>query len=402
MYKNTKTTIRKRNNIQSVRAIAIVNGYQVVFSNFSVEMNGFAAANSFDLEMPFFVRDTQNGEYVLANGPNFDTLLLEQDNIEVDLYVGIPKNLQQFSKSDLTLLISGYVDTVDWDFDLSGEKVTLHGRNIVGKMIDYKLSDKYPNMTSSAIAKMFASEIGLTPVVTDTSTLAGTWYQQNSAVIGTDTTVWDLLLFLAKQENFICRVTVDDKLLFGPYEDVTDYDKVDPIPYTYGYDIKTLHIERSPHAVKNIVVKVISYSRKYNKKGTKFTNHHIEETAKSTTQRQERIAGQYGRTSTYTEIYTIPGLTRDQAQAKAQAILKELSSSEIIGNISTAGNTDLTVDQKIQLYGVGQRLSQTYYVNKVTHRFSFQDGYTCDMSISNQYLVNETENTNTTTTEVSS
>ena len=404
MYKNTKLTVKDRtNNVTAVRAIVLVGGYQVNFKSFSVEMNGFSAANTFDLELPFFIRDTQNNENVLANGPNFDSILLEQSDVEVDIYIGTPKNPQQYTKDDLTLLISGYVDTAHWTLDLSGERLTTHGRNIVGKMIDYKIFDKYPNMTSSAIAEMFASEIGLTPVITETTTLAGTWYQQNSAVIGNQTTVWDLLLFLAKQENFICRVTVDNKLLFGPYEDVVGYDKVDPIPYTYGYDIKSIEFERSPHAAKNLVVKVISYSRKYNKKGTKFTDHHIEEIAKSTTQRATYEKGQLNQRDTYTEIYTIPGLTREQAQVKAQQILDELSRSEIIGTIRAAGNTKLTVDQKIVVYGVGQNLSQNYYLNRITHRFSLDNGYTIDASFSNQYLTNTsadatTENTNDDTT----
>jgi phage protein D len=202
-----------------------------------------------------------------------------------------------------------------------------------------------------------------------------------------------LLLFLAKAENFIVRVTTDNKLLFGPYATVTTYLSSTPIPYTWGYDIEQINFERSPHAAKNIIVKVISYSRKYNKKGTKYTDHHIEEIAKSTTERSKTISGQTGQRESYTEIYTIPGLTREQAQAKAQAILAELSRSEIIGNFTAAGNTDLNVDRQVNIYGVGLNLSQTYYLNRVTHRFGVQNGYTVDTSFSNQYLVNTTVDT---------
>ena len=397
MYKNTKVTVSGRldngKNIAAVRGIAVVNGYQVKFKEFSVEQNGFSAANSFELQLPFFVQDTQKGEMILANGPNFDSQLLEVDSIPVQLYVGKPKNPNQYTISDLTLLMNGYMDTARWEFRKSGEILSLRGRNIVGKMIDYKLDNKYPNLTSSAIAEMFASEIGLTPVITATSTLAGTWYNQNSATIGRETTVWDLLLFLAKAENFIVRITTDNKLLFGPYATVTTYQSSTPIPYAWGYDIEQINFERSPHAAKNIVVKVISYSRKYNKKGTNYTDHHIEETAKSTTQKSTVISGQTGQRESYTEVYTIPGLTRDQAQAKAQAILAELSRSELIGNFTAAGNTDLNVDRQVNIYGVGLNLSQTYYLNRVTHRFGVQNGYTVDTSFSNQYLVNTTVDT---------
>lgn len=390
MYTKTKAVISGRNSTSTVRGIAIVNGYQVRFKEFTIEQNGFSAANSFELRLPFFVQDTQSGEMILANGPDFDTQLLEIDSIPVQLYVGNPKDPQNYTTSDLTLLFNGYMDTARWEFRKSGETLTLKGRNIVGKMIDYKLNNKYPNLTSSAIAEMFASEIGLTPVITPTTTLAGTWYNQNSAVIGRETTVWDLLLFLAKAENFIVRVTTDNKLLFGPYSDVTSYESTTPIPYTWGYDIESINFERSPHAAKNIVVKVISYSRTLNKKGTKYTDHHIEETTKTTTEKSQTIKGQTGEREQYTEIYVIPGLTRDQAQRKAQSILDELSRSEIIGNFTAAGNTDLNIDRQVVIYGVGLTLSQNYYLNRVSHRFSLQDGYMVDTSFSNQYLINTT------------
>lgn len=397
MYKSTKVTVSGRNGVQAVRGIALVNGYQVRFEEFSVEQNGFSAANSFELQLPFFVTDVQNGEMILANGPNFDSQLLELDDIPVKLYIGVPKDPTQYTVNDLTLMMNGYMDTARWEFGINGERLTLKGRNIVGKMIDYKINDKYPNLTSSAIAELFASEIGLTPVVTPTSTLAGTWYSQNSAVLGTETNVWDLLLFLAKAENFIVRVTTDNKLLFGPYDTVTTYSSTAAIPYTYGYDIKNISFERSPHAAKNIIVKVISYSRKYNKKGTKYTDHHIEETAKSTTQKSAAVSGQTGQRESYTEVYVIPGLTREQAQAKAQAILAELSRSEIIGNFTAAGNTDLNIDRQVTIYGVGMTLSQNYYLNRVSHRFSVPNGYTVDTSFSNQYLVNTTADTTEST-----
>ncbi len=382
MYQNILPYRSGRNTVHAARGIAVVAGLQVRFISFYAEQNGFSAADSFEVVLPFFVRDTQGGETVLANGPDFQSILLGQDTIPVQLYVGYPRNPDYFGVGNLTQIMDGYMDTARWDFDDTGEIVTLTGRNAVGQMIDTKVTNKLPNMTSSAIAAKFAAEHGLTPVITPTTTLAGTYYNQNSAVMGNETTEWDLLLFLARQENFIVRVK-GKQLLFGPYATVTGYVNQAPIPYTWGYDIERLEIERSPHAAKDLMVKVITYDRN--------GKHRIIETAKSTSQYAKRIGGQTGERQQYIETYTIPGLTREQAQKKAASILGELSRSQLIGQITAAGNTDMGIDRKIVLYGVGQGLSDNYYLNRVKHSFDLSSGYAIDCSFSNQFLVADSQ-----------
>ena len=389
MYKTTQAVKSGRNGVRAARGIAVVNGYQVRFDSFQVEQNGFSAADSFSLTLPFFVRDQQQGDKILANGKDFESMLVNADVLPVQLYVGYPKNPGKYTKDDLMQLMDGQMDTTEWDFDMSsGEKVILHGRNAVGKMIDTKIIEKFPNLTASAIATQFATEHGLTPVVTPTTELAGTYYNQQSAVLGRETTEWDLLIFLAKQENFIVRVK-GKQLFFGPYGTVvadaaqntpgTVYDpdkQVYVIPYTWGYDIEHLHIERSPHAARDIEVIVITYDR--NGKAR------IVERALSSTQRSARIAQQVGERAKYSVTYVIPGLTREQAQKRAQQILDELSRNQLIGSIQCAGNSDCEIDRQIEIYGVGQGLSIPYYLNKVTHKFSLSDAYGLDMSFSSQ------------------
>ncbi len=365
-------------NARKSRGIIAVNGMQVKFTSISVEQNAFSAADSFEIVLPYFIRDQQSGETILANGPDFTSVLLTQDVIPVSAWVGYPANPLNYTVNDLAQVMDGYMDTARWDFDKTGEIVTLNGRNMVGPLIDAKIVDKFPNLTSSAIAIKFALEHGLTPVVTPTSTLAGTYYNQNSTITGNNSmSEWDLLLFLAQQENFIVRVK-GGQLLFGPYGTVTGYVDQTPISLTWGQNIETLEFERSPQAAKDIVVKVISYDRNY--------KHRIEETAKSTTQYAQRILNQAGQRQQYVETYTIPGLTRDQAQKKAIAICNELSRSQIIGNVTCAGDPNMSIDRKLQIQGVGQILSDFYYLNKVTHQFDLTNGYSIDASFSNQFL----------------
>lgn len=393
MLKNITPSV-KRNGGKPARGIVVVNNTQVKFNTFDVEQNSFSAADTFEIELPFFIRDQQSGEVILANGPDFQSILLTQDVIPVQVYVGYLENPLNYGINNLVKIIDGTMDTAKWDFDNTGEFVTLNGRNVVGKMIDEKITDKFPNSTSSTIATNIANKYGLAPVITATTTLAGTYYSKSSAVTpDANTSEWDLLQFLANQENFIVRVK-DNQLLFGPYSEVTSYENTDPIVYTWGYDIEKLEIERSPHAARDIVVNVISYDR--------ANKQRIVETAKSSTQSSSSTSGQIGRKEQYIENYTIPGLTRDQAQKKAQAIYDQLSRSQLIGQIDCAGNTDMAIDRLIQIQGIGLGLQNNYYLNKVSHKFDIDDGYANECSFSNQFMSDENAQEQDDTSETDS
>lgn len=357
-----------RPGVRAARGVAVVMGYQVRLLEFSVEQNGFSAADSFSLTLPFFVKD-EKGDKILANGPDVASALVTSSSIPVQLRVGFGS-----VDSGLVQVMDGEMDTIAWGFSVQGETVTLHGRSKAGSMIDTKIVEKYPNLTASAIAQKFAGEHGLTPVITPTAALAGTYYNQQTAAIGRETSQWDLLLYLAKRENFIARAR-RGKLYFGPYDAVVGASST-PIPYTWGHDIDALNIERSPHASRNITITVLTYDRGKKKQ--------IKETASSTTQGAKSIAGQVDRRSRYNLTYNIPGLTRQQAQNRAREILAQLSRSQIIGQLQAAGNTDLEIDRQIRLYGVGPGLEQAYFLNRVTHKFSLTNGYTIDAGFSTQ------------------
>lgn len=375
MLKKTKQIVGGRNGISKARGIVMINGQRVNYIDFSVEQNGFSAADSFEINLPFYIRDNQSGDKVMANGPGFQSILISQDVIPVQIYVGYPKSVVNYGIADLTQIMDGYMDTVRWYFksgDDQGETITLSGRNVVGAMIDYKITEKYPNLTASGIAAKFAKQFNLTPMITPTSTFAGTFYNDNSTTLGQETNVWDLLLYLAKQEDFIVRVK-GKQLLFGPYATVTGYENQPPLDYAWGHDILELELERSPHAARDIVVKVISYDR--NNKGR------IVETAKSNTEKT-------GKRDSYIETYVIPGLTRDQAQKKARWILHELSRTELIGTMVCAGNETLEIDRRINLYGLGDQLSQSYYLNRVSHHLNLSEGFKTEVSFSSQFMSN--------------
>lgn len=388
MFKTIKLANSGRNSVRKSRGIAVVAGEKVNFTSFSVEQNGFSAADSFSLTLPFFIREEQKGEKVLANGPTFQSKLVNQDIIKVQLYVGYPLlvNPDAATPSDLTLIMDGEMDTVEFSLDsIAGESAVLHGRAKVGAMIDDKIIDKFPGQTASQIATMFALQHGLKADVSPTTELAGTFYNQKAAVLGREISQWDLLLFLAKRENFVVRVK-NGTLYFGQLDVVTaKTSSTTPTLYTWGYDIERLTIERSPHAARNLEVIVLTYDRNKKKQ--------VRESAKTPTQSAQRISQQLGQRARYQRVFAMPGLTREQAQNKARDILEKLSHSQMIGDLTATGNTELGIDGKIKIEGIGIGLSREYFMNRITHTYiaAGEEGFKTSIGFSSETDYSQSE-----------
>src|SRR5579875_1802289 len=137
------------------RSVVFVNGRQVPFHSWSVQMNGYGAADTFTLEVPFRILSELTGQTDLANTPSTETALLTNPDILVEIYVGYPSNPNKYGASDLTRIMYGYMDTVDiylqTDVTNEGYYAELTGRNQVAPFMDYESTNKYPNLTSSAI-----------------------------------------------------------------------------------------------------------------------------------------------------------------------------------------------------------------------------------------------------------
>lgn len=353
------------------RSIVKVNGVYVPFKTWDVNLNGYSAADTFDLTCPFRILDYLKGATILANTPDTETILLTQPDILVEIYGGYPSNPNNYNENDLTQLMYGYLDTVDFYGDEQGERVQIQGRNEVGPFMDTKTTDKYPNQTSSAIVTMFAQQQGLRVQVTPTYTLVGTYYSNDQVQLTTDITQWDLMNYLAQQEGFTLRV-VGNTLYFGPRD---SFLKSTTLPYTWGQNIKSWHLQRTPHAAKNIKVEVITWVP------GKKTRHVA--TASNTTTYAARVTGTSAHQD-WVETYYFPGLTPDQAQQRANTILDQLSLSELIGDLTCDGNDQQDIYQPLQLYGIGLGSDQKYWPTKVTHSFDQQQGkYGMTLNFSN-------------------
>lgn len=355
------------------RSIVLIDGNPAWFDSWTVNLNSTHHADDFTIDFPFRITKNLPQGYFI-NTPDFPSYLMTNSDIKVEVYAGYPADASNFSTGDLTRIMYGYVDTIDLRLGISGETVSLAGRNMIAPFLDSKTTEKYQNMTSSAIAQMFAAKHGLQAVVTTTYTLTGAYYNGDTVEINKDISEWDLLTFLAEQEGFALRV-MDNTLYFGSYDTVVgSIASLDPLNYTWGQNIEDLAITRTPHAAKNLIIDVHSYD--YNQ------GKHVRATAQRTSQRANDV---------YHERYYFPGYTQDQCQKKAQSILDELSRLELVGTMKVSGNEQLKVDRQIALYGVGMGLSQNYYVRKSTHTFNQTnpDGYKCDVTFSNLLMPDE-------------
>ncbi len=87
-----------------------------------------------------------------------------------------------------TSLIQGLVDTVA--IDVLTQSLRIEGRDLTAAMIENRTQETFANRTSSEIAVILAQRHNLTPVVTETTTPVGRYYQ--SEVVPLCGTVWRL------------------------------------------------------------------------------------------------------------------------------------------------------------------------------------------------------------------
>jgi phage protein D len=368
------------------RSIVIVNGKRVPFLSWQVDLNGYNAADTFTVTLPFRLLSHLAGTTDLANTPDHASALLTQADILVQIYVGYPRDPNNYNINDLTQIMYGYMDTVDITFNENGYQAQLQGRNQVAPFTDYKTTNKYPNLTSSAIVKQLAAQHGLSAVVTPTYTLAGTYSASDHTQLTSDITQWDLITYLAEQEGFIVAVK-GNTIYFQPRESIL---KSNPLVFTYGRNLKSLKLSRTPHAGRDL--KVYVYSWDPHKK------RRIQALAESPTNYVERVPNTATREA-YIETYYYPGLTQEQAQRRADAIYKQLSQTEITGELVTYGIPTFDIYQSIQIKGIGAAIDGvTFWPTKVSHMFSSgsttggsgSGAYSIDCTFSNLNLPSST------------
>ncbi len=260
-----------------------------------------------------------------------------------------------------TSLITGEADKLA--IDVPHGTVSLSGRDLTGELIEGKLQETFLNKTSSEVAIYLAGrhrhlktvDANGQPTITPTTTLVSRYYQQDHDRVSHDQfsragTEWDLLAFLAQQEDFDLFVS-GTALYFQPAQTGAAGYSVTWNPQTRTGDVVGLTLERSLTLAKDVQVTVRSWN---SRQGRAFT-------------RKSGTAGKGSMAQTY--AYTRPNLTEDQAQKLADSLREQITRHERTASLTLPVEVALTPRDPIALQGVGASWEQTYFVASISRQF---------------------------------
>jgi hypothetical protein len=261
---------------------------------------------------------------------------------------------------NFTSLMRGLVDMVSID-SVNGV-VRISGRDFTAVLIEAHAQETFANRTSSEIATIFAQRHGLLPRVTPTSTPVGRFYQSDHESLMLDrfseaTTEWDLLVYLARQEDYDSFVA-GNELCFQPTAPETTIDQV-----LHPADMMELRLARALTLARDIQVTVRSWNS--------LRQMAFAECIGST------IRGTPTSRSTSTRQYVVirPNLTPDKALAIARQHMSELSRHERLIEFSMPAELALTPRSRILLEGTDTDFDQAYYIESIERVFRPQTGF---------------------------
>jgi hypothetical protein len=266
--------------------------------------------------------------------------------------------------ASFTSVIQGLVDMVSIN-PVNGS-VHISGRDFTAALIEAHAQETFANRTSSEIATIFAQRHGLIPRVTPTSALVGRFYQSDNESLMLNrfseaTTEWDLLTYLARQENYDSFVSGSD-LRFQPTTPETKIDQV-----LHPADMIELKLARALTLARDIQVTVRSWNSLQQTAFAECVGSTIIGTSPGASDNSTNATQQY--------VVIRPNLTPDKALAVAQQHLSELSRHERIIEFSMPAELALTPRSRILLDGTNTDFDQPYYIDSIERTFRPQTGF---------------------------
>lgn len=285
-------------------------------------------------------------------------------------------------------LMVGEVDRIEIEPETG--VVQVNGRDLSARFIETKTQEALVNQTSSQIVATLAARHDMTADATPTTTLAGTYWQQDHVQISAGqfshvVTEWDLLTDLAQREGFDLYVT-GKVLHFHPATppDAPPYvvtwvppTQVPGASYGRASNVCGLRMERALTLAKDVHVLVKSWN---SATGRAFTKTARAIGAKSSA--ALKASNQAG-TASQRYVFTIPNLTEAEAQRVANAKLANISQHERLISFSLPGDVTLTPRKMLRLDGTKCDFDQVYYIDNITRTWSFQQGFKMDVHAKN-------------------
>jgi hypothetical protein len=341
------------------RGIVKINGTPVSFLSATVENKSHFASDTWRVRLEAWNQPEGFGMKFWG----------DEVNAQVEILFGFQMPGADISSgaSSPTSIILGQVDDVEID-PLDSESLIISGRDLSAQLIDNKTTNKYPDHVSSWIATSIAKQFGLIPQVTTTTQKVGQYYNNAYSTIGRDVTYWDLLVYLAEQEDFDLYV-LGNTLYFGPPQADGD---TNPLIVTItggnGAIVQSnalkLRLRRSLTIAKDITVTVLSHGVASGK-AIKAVAHR---------------AGKGGSSSGALNYkYTKPNMTLQQAQNFANSKLANITKFERTIEVNMEGDPLMTVRRKIVLQGTQTSFDQSYYVQTICRTLDFEGGFSMSL-----------------------
>lgn len=336
------------------RGIVKINGQPVSFLRANVESKGH------------FSSDTWRVSLEAWNQPEGFGMAYWSDatDVQVEILFGFldPSDDVSAQPTNITSLIIGQVDDVEIN-PLDSDSLVISGRDLSAQLIDAKTTNKYPDHVSSWIATTIANQFGLTPQVTPTTEPVGQYYKDAYSAIARDIPYWDLLVYLAEQEDFDLYVR-GKTLYFGPPQAETDTNPIIiNVNNTNNNVIESnatgLRLHRSLTIAKDVIVTVLSHGVYAGK------------AIKSVTQR----VGKGGSANALHYQYRRPNMTQAQAQNFANKKLVDITKFERTFDATMEGDPLLTVQNKAIIQGTQTSFDQPYYIQQISRTLDFEGGF---------------------------
>lgn len=304
-----------------------------------------------------------------------------QKDMYAEIRIGVPPDPSSWTKADLgNPWIYGRVD--DIEYDIENQVIRISGRDLSALLVDSKTTEKFQNQTASSVATTLATRFGLTPVVTATNTPVGKYYEIDHETMSDSRTCWDLLWYLARNEQFRVRVR-GLNIYFEPLPMQSTYV---PYPITYspvtdvsGFptcNVEGLTVKRNLTVSRGIKVVMRCFNDKQGKVLTAV--YPASSAAKAPT------PGSSGTPTSQTYYYTMHNETQQSLTQKAQAKYAEIVQHEMKLSCELPGDSTLDVTMKIVLDGTGTAWDQNYYPESVKRSLSFDSGYKMSAEAKNE------------------
>jgi len=274
----------------------------------------------------------------------------------------------------------GDVDHVH--FDPIRRVLHVDGRDLIGRLVDYRIRENYPNQTSSEIVQLLAGLLSITCDVTPTSTPVGQYYRLEHDRVSLDgfsknQKAWDVMTYLARQEGYDIYMGPPtggsgpaNVLHFHPSAvqgtsqpgftvQVTAATTANPIPTCNVID---LDLDRNFALAKDVRVTVKSWNAASNAASTA-----VYPPGGSSGSSKSAPVQDY--------VYIRPGLSPAAALAAAQRFYNEIVLHERVVTFSMPGELALTPRQLVAVAGTGTSWDQVYWVDEIERRLGWDSGF---------------------------